>query len=190
MKKDLQRCPWCGTDEVYVKYHDLEWGKLTKDDNKLFELLVLEGAQAGLSWITVLRKREGYRKAFLDFDFRCVAEMSVEDEELLMQYDNIIRNRLKIHSAVNNARRFLEVVDEFGSFYEYVISFFPERKTIINSVADMFSIPVTSPIAIALSRDLKKRGFTFVGPTVCYSFLQAAGFVDDHLNDCEFKGRQ
>lgn len=186
----LKRCPWCGSDALYIKYHDEEWGRPQTDDRKLFELLILEGAQAGLSWITILRKRENYRKAFFDFDFLKVAEMSHADEERLMQDEGIVRNRLKIHAATVNARHFREVVDEFGSFHAYVMTFFPGGKRLVNNIPDMKDVPVTSSISDALSKDLRKRGFKFVGPTVCYSFLQAAGFVDDHLNDCAFKGEQ
>ena len=126
------RCGWCGTDELYVKYHDQEWGKLMTDDKKLFELLVLESAQAGLSWITILRKREGYRKAFCDFDVEQVARMTDEDVERLMQFDGIVRNRLKIKSTITNARLFLDIQREFGSFYDYTLSFFPNREPLVN----------------------------------------------------------
>ena len=128
------RCGWCGTDELYVKYHDQEWGKLVTDDKKLFEFLVLESAQAGLSWITILRKREGYRKAFCDFDVEQVARMTDEDVERLMQFDGIVRNRLKIKSTITNARLFLDIQGEFGSFYDYTLSFFPNREPIVNPV--------------------------------------------------------
>lgn len=181
MKK---RCPWCGQDEIYVRYHDEEWGKPVVEDNRLFEFLVLEGAQAGLAWLTILRKREDYRKAFHNFDYRKVAEMGPTDVETLMKNEGIVRNRLKIHSAIINARAFKTVVEEFGSFYDYVMSFLPEGRRIVNDVPDMAAVPATSPVSDALSRDLKKRGFKFVGSTICYSFLQATGFIDDHLNDC------
>lgn len=186
-KNRLKRCEWCGNDELYIKYHDKEWGKPVKDDYKLFEFLMLEGAQAGLSWITVLRKRENYRKAFFNFDFYKIAEMSAEDEEALLRNDGIIRNRLKIRSAITNAKLFPLIISEFGSFYNYILSFFPEGKRIVNDIEEMTDIPVTSPISDAISKDLKKRGFKFVGSTICYSFLQATGLVDDHLNDCPSK---
>lgn len=182
-----KRCFWAGDDPLYVKYHDEEWGRPVTDDRTLFEFLVLEGAQAGLAWITVLRKREGYREAFLGFDYDAVARMTHEDEERLRNDSRIVRNRLKIHSAVVNARLFGEVVREFGSFYNYVMTFFPEGKRIINDLPDAGSIPVTSPVSDAMSRDMRKRGFRFCGSTICYSFLQATGFIDDHLNDCPCK---
>ena len=172
------RCGWCGTDELYVKYHDQEWGKLVTDDKTLFEFLVLESAQAGLSWITILRKREGYRKAFCDFDAELVAQMTDEDVEMLMQFDGIVRNRLKIKSTITNAKQFLAIQKEFGSFYDYTLSFFPDRKPI------MSEIPVSSPESDTMSKDMKKRGFKFFGTTICYAHLQAAGFINDHLADC------
>ena len=139
------RCGWCGTDELYVKYHDQEWGKLVTDDKTLFEFLVLESAQAGLSWITILRKREGYRKAFCDFDAGRVAQMTDHDVERLMRFDGIVRNRLKIKSAITNARLFLAIQEEFGSFYNYTLSFFPDRKPITNTFRSLSEIPVSSP---------------------------------------------
>lgn len=159
------------------------------DDRTLFEFLTLESAQAGLAWITILRKREGYRKAFCDFDYKAVARMTEADEELLRGFDGIVKNRLKIHSAIANARLFGEIVDEYGSFYNYVIGFFPGRRPIVNDVPDMSSIPVTSPVSDAMSKDMRRRGFRFFGSTICYSFLQATGFIDDHLNTCPCKRR-
>lgn len=184
MESNKKRCRWCGTDSLYVKYHDEEWGRPVYDDRTLFEFLTLEGAQAGLAWITVLRKREGYREAFHNFDFRKVAVMTPDDEERLRHFDGIVKNRLKIHSVIVNARRFSEIVEEYGSFYEYVISFFPERKRIINDIDDEDSIPVSTPLSDAISKDMRRRGFKFFGTTICYSFLQATGFIDDHRNDC------
>ena len=163
------RCGWCGTDELYVKYHDQEWGKLVTDDKTLFEFLVLEGAQAGLSWITILRKREGYRKAFCNFD---------------AGLDGIVKNRLKIKSTITNARLFLGLQKEFGSFCEYTLSFFPDRKPIVNTFRSLSEIPVSSPESDAMSKDMKKRGFKFFGTTICYAHLQASGFINDHLADC------
>lgn len=184
--KDLinARCGWVGTDELYVKYHDEEWGKLVTDDKTLFEFLVLESAQAGLSWITILRKREGYREAFHNFDVKKVAQMTQEDVERLMQFDGIVKNRLKINCTINNARLFMAVQKEFGSFYEYTLSFFPNRQPIVNNFKTLSQIPATSPESDAMSKDMKKRGFKFFGSTICYAHLQAAGFVNDHLEGC------
>lgn len=178
------RCGWCGADELYVRYHDEEWGRLVTDDRKLFEFLILEGAQAGLSWITILRKREGYREAFLDFDPERVARMTPADVERLMYFPGIIRNRLKIGSAINNARLFMGIQAEFGSFYNYTASFFPNEQPIVNHFTSLSGIPATSPQSDAMSRDMKKRGFTFFGSTICYAHLQATGFVNDHLAGC------
>ena len=187
MTEHIARCGWCGNDELYVRYHDEEWGRPVTDDRTLFEFLTLESAQAGLAWITILRKREGYRQAFCDFNFRKVAEMNEDDEMRLRNFDGIVKNKLKIHSAIVNARLFCDIVDEFGSFYDYIISFFPERKRIVNSVAAMTDIPVASPISDAISKDMRRRGFRFFGTVICYSFLQATGFIDDHLNSCHCK---
>ena len=167
-----------------MKYHDEEWGKPVSDDKKLFEFLVLESAQAGLSWITILRKREAYRKAFRNFDAAQVAQMTDEDVERLMQFDGIVKNRLKIKSAITNARLFLDIQKEFGSFYNYTLSFFPDRKPIVNTFRSLSEIPASSPESDAMSRDMKKRGFKFFGTTICYAHLQASGFVNDHLIDC------
>ncbi len=178
------RCGWGGTDELYVKYHDEEWGKLVTDDKTLFEFLVLESAQAGLSWITILRKREGYRRAFCNFDAGQVANMTDEDVERLMLFDGIVRNRLKIKATITNARLFLDIQKEFGSFYNYTLSFFPNRQPITNTVRSLSEIPVSSPESDAMSRDMKKRGFKFFGTTICYAHLQASGFINDHLTAC------
>jgi DNA-3-methyladenine glycosylase I len=178
------RCGWCGTDELYIKYHDEEWGKLVTDDKILFEFLVLEGAQAGLSWITVLRKREGYRKAFCNFNVEEVARMTDSDVERLMLFDGIVRNRLKIKSTISNAKLFIALQKEFGSFYNYTLSFFPDKQPIVNNFKSLNEIPVSSPESDAMSKDMKKRGFKFFGTTICYAHLQAAGFVNDHLADC------
>lgn len=149
------RCGWCGTDELYMKYHDEEWGKTVTDDKTLFEFLVLESAQAGLSWITILKKREGYRKAFCNFDATQVAQMTDEDVERLMQFDGIVRNRLKIKSTITNAKQFLAIQKEFGSFYNYTLSFFPDRNPIINHFQSLSEIPVSSPESDAMSKDMK-----------------------------------
>ena len=178
------RCGWCGTDGLYVKYHDVVWGNPVTDDGKLFEFLVLESAQAGLSWITILRKREGYRKAFCNFDAGKVARMTDDDVERLMHFDGIVKNRLKIKATITNARLFLAVQEEFGSFRDYTLSFFPGGKPIINHFRSLNEIPASSPESNAMSRDMKKRGFKFFGPTICYAHLQASGFVNDHLTGC------
>ncbi len=182
------RCGWCGTDELYTNYHDQEWGRLVTDDKILFEFLVLESAQAGLSWITILRKREGYRKAFHNFDVWKVAAMTDEQAERLMSFDGIVRNRLKIKATINNAKLFIDIQKEFGSFYNYTLSFFPCKKPIINNVESFKDIPVSSAESDAMSKDMKKRGFKFFGTTICYAHLQATGFVNDHLVGCICKG--
>lgn len=182
------RCSWAGTDELYIKYHDDEWGKLVTDDKILFEFLVLESAQAGLSWITILKKREGYRNAFHNFDVNKVARMTPEECEELMNFDGIIKNRLKIKCTINNAKQFIAIQKEFGSFYEYTLSFFPKQQPIINHFKLLSQIPATSPESDAMSKDMKKRGFKFFGSTICYAHLQATGFVNDHLEGCICKG--
>jgi DNA-3-methyladenine glycosylase I len=180
----LKRCTWAGSDPLYIKYHDEEWGKEVHDDKKLFEFLILESAQAGLSWITILRRREGYRKAFADFDVKKVAAFGDDDVERLLNDAGIIRNRLKIRSAINNAKLFIEVQKEFGSFDKYLYSFMPDGKPINNLSG---TIPASTPISDAISKDMKKRGFTFFGTTICYAHMQATGMVNDHLPDCSFK---
>lgn len=189
-ENSLTRCRWCGDDPLYVKYHDEEWGRPVTDDISLFEFMTLESAQAGLSWITILRKREAYRKAFMDFDFRKVARMTAVDERRLLQYDGIVRNRLKIHHAIANARLFCNIVDEFGSFHAFIMSFLPDGKRIVNDVADMDSLPASSPVSDAMSKDMRKRGFRFFGTKICYAFLQATGYVDDHFNSCFCKKKK
>ena len=178
------RCGWCGTDGLYVKYHDEEWGRPVTDDGKLFEFLVLESAQAGLSWITILRKREGYRKAFCNFDAGKVARMTDDDVERLMHFDGSVKNRRKIKATITNARLFLAVQEEFGSFRDYTLSFFPGGKPITNHFRSLNEIPASSPESDAMSRDMKKRGFKFFGPTICYAHLQASGFVGGRLTGC------
>lgn len=179
-----KRCGWAGTDDLYVKYHDEEWGQLVTDDKTLFEFLVLESAQAGLSWITILRKREGYSEAFYNFDVEKVAKMTPDDIDRLMQFDGIIKNRLKITSTVTNAQCFMAIQKEFGNFYNYILSFFPNQQPIVNNFKSLNEILPTSPESDAMSKDMKKRGFKFFGSTICYAYLQAAGFVDDHLEGC------
>lgn len=178
------RCAWCASDSDYIAYHDNEWGRPTSDDRTLFEYIILEGAQAGLSWLTILRRRAGYRVAFHNFDPHKVAEMTDDDVQRLMQFDGIIRNRLKIQSAITNARLFLQIVNEFGSFYNYIIGFFPNRQPIINQFHSLSEIPASTPISDTIAKDMRRRGFKFFGTTVCYAFLQAAGFVNDHLTSC------
>ena len=178
------RCGWCGTDTLYIDYHDREWGRPVLDDRTLFEFLVLESAQAGLSWLTVLRKREGYRRAFHDFDVGRVASMTDADVERLMQFDGIVRNRLKIKSAITNARLFAAVQAEFGSFLDSIRSFFPDGAPVVHEYSRLEELPVASAESDAMSRDMKKRGFKFFGTTICYAYLQATGFVDDHLATC------
>jgi DNA-3-methyladenine glycosylase I len=178
------RCDWVPEDNpLYVAYHDEEWGVPTHDDRELFELLSLEGAQAGLAWITILRKREGYRQAFAGFDPATVARFKPRDVERLMADAGIVRNRLKIESAVNNAARVLEVQEELGSLDAYLWSFV-EGAPIVGTWRTSAEIPAETVESRALSKDLKRRGFRFVGPTVCYAFMQAVGLVDDHVAGC------
>ncbi len=182
-------CGWAGKDPLYVEYHDMEWGRPVSDDRKLFESLVLESAQAGLSWISILRRRDGYRRAFHDFDVASVAAMTDEDVERLMKFDGIIRNRRKIATTITNAQHFMEIQREHGSFHNYILSFFPEGKRIVNHPVNIEDIPVTSPQSDAMAKDMYRRGFRFFGSTICYAFLQATGFVDDHLEGCHCKYR-
>lgn len=180
---DLNRCPWCGTDPLYVKYHDMEWGVPVHDDKVLFEFIVLEGAQAGLSWITVLRKRENYRIALDGFDFHKISQYDKADINRLMNNAGIVRNRLKIESCIKNAKAALKIIEEFGSLDTYFWSFV-NSSPIKNSPKTMTDVPVSTNISDALSKDLKKRGFKFVGSTIIYAFMQAVGMVDDHLLNC------
>ncbi len=177
------RCAWAGTDPLYIDYHDREWGVPLHDDRRLFEMLILEGAQAGLSWITILRKREAFREAFDRFDPLKVAAYGPERIEELLRNPGIIRNRLKIHSAVQNARAFLKVREEFGSFDGYLWQFV-DGHPLQNRWTRGQPIPSRTPESDSLSKDLKKRGFKFVGSTICYAFMQAVGMVNDHLTDC------
>ena len=177
------RCAWAGSDPLYVAYHDDEWGVPLHDDQRLFEMLILEGAQAGLSWITILRKRDAYRKAFDGFDARKVARYRPERIERLMKNEGIVRNRLKIEAAVRNASAFLEVQREFGTFDRYIWQFVggaPKQ----NAARTLKDLPARTAESDSMSRDLKKRGFTFVGSTICYAFMQATGMVNDHVVDC------
>ncbi|MBK8138932.1 MAG: DNA-3-methyladenine glycosylase I [Chloroflexi bacterium] len=183
MTDDKIRCPWCVGDPLYEKYHDEEWGTECHDDRRWFEKIVLEGAQAGLSWITVLRKREAYRAAFDKFDVHKVARYDDAKIEALLLNAGLIRNRLKMRAAVKNANAFIRIQEEFGSFDAYIWRFTGE-KPIVNAFTEMREIPAVTPEAEAMSKDLKKRGFTFVGPTICYAMMQSCGMVDDHLESC------
>ncbi len=181
---NITRCAWVGADPLYVRYHDEEWGREVTDDRTMFEFLVLEGAQAGLSWITVLRKREGYRKAFANFDPEKVATFTEEDVERLMKDEGIVRNRNKIVATISNARHFLEVQKEFGSFCNYLRTFLPDGKPVVNHWKTIGEVPAATPLSDAISKDMKKRGFKFFGTTICYAHLQAVGYVNDHTTDC------
>ena len=178
-----QRCSWPGDDPVYMKYHDTEWGVPVHDDKKLFEFLVLEGAQAGLSWITILKKRQNYRKLFDNFDYQKVAEYDQDKIDALLSDSRIIRNRLKIESAVNNARVFISIRKKYGSFDSYIWQFVNGRQ-IINKWEDETRIPSSTKKSVVMSRELKKLGFKFTGPKICYAFMQAVGMVNDHTVDC------
>jgi len=176
------RCEWA-TEEPNLSYHDKEWGKPEHDDQKLFEFLILEGAQAGLSWVTILKRREGYRKAFSNFDAKKIAKYNQKQIDKLLKDESIIRNRLKIASAVNNAKQFLNVQQEFGTFDKYIWSFV-NHKPIKNKFKKLSDIPAFTLISEKMSKDLKKRGFNFVGPTICYALMQAIGMVNDHTSGC------
>jgi len=181
--QERPRCGWCGSDPLYISYHDEEWGLPQHDDRRLFEKLVLEGAQAGLSWITVLRKREAYRKAFLGFDPAKVAALTDAELEAILLDPGIVRNRLKVLSARRNALAFLEVQREFGSFDAFLWAFVGGRPR-VNHPKTLADVPAVTPEAQALSKALKKRGFTFVGATIMYAYMQSMGLVDDHLDSC------
>ncbi len=184
----MERCHWPGTDPAYIDYHDTEWGAPVHDDRKLFEFLILEGAQAGLSWITILKRRNGYRRAFADFDPEKVARFSPEKVELLLQDPGIIRNRLKVKAAVTNAQAFLKIQEAFGSFDAYAWQFVEGRQK-INAFSRAADLPATSKESDTFSKDLKQRGFKFVGSTIVYAHMQATGMVNDHLVSC-FRYRQ
>lgn len=185
--QDLTRCKWCGTDPLYMQYHDNEWGKEVHDDKTLFEFFVLESAQAGLSWITILRRRDGYRKAFADFDVQKVAKFDQTDIDRLLQDEGIIRNKLKVASTITNAQLFIGIQKEFGSFDKYLYNFIPDRKSIDNCINKDHIIPAKTKISDAISKDMKKRGFKFFGTTICYAYMQATGMVNDHTYGCSFK---
>ncbi len=186
-KKEIVRCGWCGNDALYQAYHDKEWGKQVKDDKILFEFLILESAQAGLSWITILKKREGYRKAFSNFDYKKIAKYTEKDVERLLVDPGIIKNRLKITSSINNAKVFMEIQKEHGSFYNYLYSFLPDQKPIVNQLEDLRGVPVTTDISDKIAKDLKKKGLKFFGSTTCYAYMQAVGMVNDHILTCSFR---
>lgn len=183
-KQEVCRCTWCGDDPLYVRYHDEEWGRPVQDDRIMFEFLVLESAQAGLSWITILRKRENYRKAFANFNAKKVARFDENDIERLMSDPGIIRNRLKIKAAISNAQLFLDIQKEFGSFCNFLWGFLPDGKPIVNHWKDMSEVPAKTELSDAISKEMKQRGFKFFGSTICYAHLQATGLVNDHLVDC------
>jgi len=180
---DKTRCSWCGDTPIYVEYHDNEWGRPLHDDRKLFEFLILEGAQAGLSWITVLKKREAYRLAFDGFDPNVVALYGDAKIEELMQNEGIVRNRLKINAAITNAKLFLEVQKQHGSFDSFIWRYV-DGKPIVGHFESIEDVPATTPISDKMSKDLKKMGFKFVGSTIMYAFMQATGMVNDHFTDC------
>ncbi|WLT33358.1 DNA-3-methyladenine glycosylase I [Geothrix sp. PMB-07] len=180
---EKERCGWCGTDPLYIAYHDDEWGVPQHDDRRLFEKLILEGAQAGLSWITILRKREAYRAAYFGFDPERVAAMTDAELEVVLQNPGVVRNRLKVFSARKNARAFLAVQREFGSFDAFLWAFVGGKPK-LNHWKTLAEVPAVTQEAEALSKALKKRGFTFVGPTIMYAYMQSLGLVDDHLVTC------
>ena len=188
IQQQVSRCAWAGNDPLYQKYHDEEWGVPVHDDRKLFEMLILEGAQAGLSWITILRKRENYRKAFNNFDAKKITKYDSKKVKQLLQNERIVRNRLKIAATIQNAKCFLEIQKEFGSFDKYIWQFV-NGKPIINNRKALKDIPATTNESDAMSNDLKKRGFKFVGSTICYAFMQASGLVNDHITECFLYGK-
>ncbi len=183
MNTDPHRCQWVGSHPLEIAYHDTEWGVPVHDDRTLFEFLILEGAQAGLNWLTVLKKRESYREAFAGFDPAAVARFGDADVEALLQNPGIIRNRLKVRSAIGNAQAFLEVQEEYDSFDAYVWHFV-EGAPVVNRWRSLAELPAQTPASQRMSKDLKKRGFNFVGPTICYAFMEAVGMVNDHTVDC------
>lgn len=185
---DKQRCAWVTKDSLYIQYHDEEWGRPCYDDQRLFEMLSLEGAQAGLSWITILKRRENYRKAFANFNVEAVSQYGEDNVQLLLQNDGIIRNKLKIRSVITNAQAILKIQAEFGSFSTYIWQFVhgSPQQNHWNTATD---VPASTDTSEQMSKDLKKRGFKFVGPTICYAFMQATGMVNDHTVDCFLSGK-
>ncbi|WP_432411950.1 DNA-3-methyladenine glycosylase I [Rasiella sp. SM2506] len=180
---EKKRCWWCGDDPLYIEYHDTEWGVPVKDDDKLFEFLILETFQAGLSWITVLKKRENFRKAFDHFNYKKIASYSEEKVQALLQDASIIRNKLKVRATITNAQAFMKIQEEFGSFSDYIWGFV-DGKPIQNFLQDRSDVQANTPLSDKISKDLKRRGFKFVGTTVLYAHMQATGMVNDHLVDC------
>ena len=181
----LARCWWCGSDPQYIAYHDLEWGRAQRDDRRLFEKICLEGFQSGLSWLTILRKRENFREAFLDFDFARLARWGPDDVERLLTNPGIVRHRKKIESTLNNARRALELVREAGSLADFLWRYVPPLEERPGGMTfEQLKNTAQSPTSVRLSKDLKKRGWTFIGPTTAYAFMQASGLVNDHLPGC------
>jgi|TARA_B110001452_G_scaffold135275_1_gene112495 DNA-3-methyladenine glycosylase I len=180
---ELLRCDWCIGDDLYRHYHDHEWGVPCRDDTKLFEFLILEGAQAGLSWLTILKRREHYRQAFAEFQVDSVAEFSCADVARLMEDKGIVRNRLKIESAISNARHYQAIQAEYGSFSDYIWGFI-DNTPIISQWSSQDKVPATTIVSDRISREMKKRGFRFFGSTICYAFMQAMGLVNDHQKDC------
>ena len=181
----ITRCSWCGDDPLYTKYHDEQWGRPVHDDRELFEMLNLEGAQAGLSWITILRKRENYLAAFDNFDAEKIVQYDEAKIAELLQNPGIVRNKLKINAVVKNARAFLKIQEEFGSFDSWIWQFV-NGKTVVNSWESSAQVPAETAESQAMSKALKKRGFSFVGPTICYAYMQSCGMVNDHLTTCHF----
>lgn len=181
--KDKPRCTWAGSDPLMIRYHDKEWGNPVHDDTRLFEFLILEGAQAGLSWLTILRKREAYRAAYRGFDPKVVAKFGARDVKRLLADEGIVRNRAKIESSIANASAFLELREQEGSFAKWLWSFV-DGEPVKNRLRKQSDVPSQSPLAVAISKELKKRGFNFVGPTIIYAYLEAVGVVDDHMQSC------
>ena len=182
------RCAWCQSDPAYVAYHDNEWGRPVRDDRALFEKISLEGFQSGLSWLTILRKRENFRRAFADFDPTRVARFTQRDVNRLLKDAGIVRHRGKIESTINNARRCADITEEFGSLSDFVWRFAPDPKTRPKKLTwDLLRTMATTPESVALSKELRRRGWTFVGPTTMYAFMQAMGLVNDHLHGCEYR---
>ncbi len=186
--KALNRCPWSSSDPIYMEYHDLEWGVPVRDDRKQFEFLVLESAQAGLSWITILKRRKGYRRLYADFDPELVARFDEARIQTMLQDKGIIRNRKKIESSINNAKCFLEVREQYRTFSNYLWGF-TDGKQVVNHFENLLKIPANTPLSDTISKDMKKRGFQFLGSTIIYAHLQATGLVNDHLLDC-FRHRE
>lgn len=186
----VARCWWCGDDPLYRGYHDLEWGRPSKDDRQLFEKLSLEGFQSGLSWLTILRKRENFRKAFRNFELEAVARFNSRSVQRLLHDEGIVRNRAKIEATINNARRCGELIDEFGSLAAYVWRYEPDAQSRPAAVDRVTLMELTeSPESVAMSKDLRRRGWSFVGPTTAYSFMEAMGIVNDHLDRCELRAK-